>query len=307
MLSSPPTGRALVFVVPARDEASRVAEAIAALRGLEPRLAPLGLRVLVYVVDDGSRDGTAAKAREAGADRIVRPDPHHGLGAAVRAGLEAARGSGADLVVKIDADLQHDPEDVPALLAPLLADEADLVYGDRGGRATYARPVVRRAGNVVFTWLMRTLTRWPVTDAQPGIFAMGRAYLARFHLPGDYNYTQQLLLDAYHKGMRFAQVPVTFRPRTSGRSFVGWSYPFRVLGLILMVLVGVRPLAVFTPLAFLFIAPAVALFGLELSAYLSGAADKPVEHVNLISGLGLFGLQTLFFGLLADLVVRTRR
>ena len=298
--------RTLVYVIPARDEAARVGEVVLALRGLGPRLEALGLRGLVFVVDDGSRDETARVAREAGADRILTLSPGRGLGAAVRAGLMAARAAGADFVVKLDADLQHDPAEVPALLEPLLRDEADLVYGNRNGRVGADRPFVRRVGNSVFTRLMRSLTRWPIADAQPGILALTRAYLDRFHLPGDYNYTQQLLLDAYHKGMRFAQVDVSFRPRLTGRSFVGWSYPFRAIGLILMVFVGVRPLVVFLPLGFAFLAMAALLFGWEAAHFILGEARKPVEHVNLISGLGLFGLQTLFFGLLADLVVRTR-
>src|SRR5262249_7361127 len=153
-------------------------------------------------------------------------------------------------------------------------------YGDRDGRSGADRPLVRRAGNAVFTALMRTLTRWPIRDAQPGILALNRAYLERFHLPGDFNYTQQLLLDAYHKGMRFAQVRVSFRPRLTGRSFVGWSYPFRALGLILMVLVGVRPLVVFLPLALAFLGAAGLLFGWEAAHWLLGAARKPVQHVN---------------------------
>ena len=298
--------RTLVCVVPARDEAARVGEAVLALRGIGPALEALGLRALVFVVDDGSRDETGRVAREAGADRVLTLSPGRGLGAAVRAGLLAARGAGAAFVVKLDADLQHEPAEIPAVLGPLLRDEADLVYGNRCGRVGADRPFVRRVGNTVFTRLMRSLTRWPIEDAQPGILGLNHLYLDRFHLPGDYNYTQQLLLDAYHKGMRFAHVDVTFRPRLTGRSFVGWSYPFRALGLILMVLVGVRPLVVFLPLGFTFLAGATLLFGWEAAHWLLGAARKPVEHVNLISGLGLFGLQTLFFGLLADLVVRTR-
>lgn len=298
--------RTLVIVVPARDEAPVIAQTVAALRALDPTLAAAGLRSLVFVVDDASGDDTRSLALAAGADRILRHQPHRGLGAAVRTGFHAALQAGADLAVKIDADLQHDPAEIPALVAPLLRDEADLVYGNRNGRIGYAMPVVRRVGNAVFTRIMRALTRWPLKDAQPGILAVNRAYLERFHLPGDYNYTQQLLLDAYHRGLRFAHVPVSFQPRRAGRSFVGLSYPFRVLGLILMVLVGVRPLVVFLPVALAFLGAALALFGWEAARWLGGRAHKPVEHVNLISGLGLFGVQTLFFGLLADLVVRTR-
>src|SRR5690606_15584467 len=107
-------------------------------------------------------------------------------------------------------------------------------------RITYKMPFVRRVGNWVFTRLMAWLTGWPLKDSQPGIFAVDRSYLECFYMPGDYNYTQQILLDAYHKGLRFQHADVTFRSRVSGKSFVSFRYPFKVLPQILMVLVGVK-------------------------------------------------------------------
>jgi glycosyltransferase involved in cell wall biosynthesis len=298
--------RLLVVIVPAFDEAERIAEALAALRETAPALAALGCELRIYVVDDGSRDKTGQLALEHGAHRVLRHRRNLGLGAAVRTGLAAARVDGAELVVKLDADLQHDPAEIPELLAPLLADEADLVYGSRFERLQYRMPFLRRIGNVVFTRLMRWMTGWPLRDSQPGIFALNRTYLELFRLPGDYNYTQQILLDAYQKGMRFAHVPVTFRARTTGRSFVSLRYPFKALPQIVMVLVGVKPMKLFAPMGLAFIGVAAGVFAVELGLWFAGRAPKPVEHVNLVLGGGLFGLQTLFFGILAQLIVERR-
>jgi hypothetical protein len=154
---------------------------------------------------------------------------------------------------------------------------------------------------------MAWLTGWALKDSQPGIVAMSRAYLTSFYLPGDYNYTQQILLDAYHKGLRFAHVPVAFRARVSGKSFVSLKYPFKVLPQILRVLVGVKPLRVFGPLSLLFLVPAFLIACVEIVAWLRGDASKPIEHVNLLLGMGLFGVQTLFFGIIADLIVNQHR
>jgi glycosyltransferase involved in cell wall biosynthesis len=298
--------RLLVVIVPAYDEAERIGDTLAALREIGPALDALDCVQRIYVVDDGSADKTGQLALEHGADRVVRHRRNEGLGAAVRSGLAAARADGADWVVKFDADLQHDPADVPRLLAPLAADEADLVYGSRFEHLQYRMPWVRRVGNVLFTRLMRALTGWPLRDSQPGIFALNRTYLEVFRLPGDYNYTQQLLLDAYHKGMRFAHVPVTFRERTTGRSFVSLRYPLKALPQIVRVLVGVKPMKLFAPIGLLFMAVAAVVFLAELALWLAGSAAKPVEHVNLVLGAGLFGLQTLFFGVLAQLIVERR-
>jgi len=297
----------VIVVVPAYNEEERIGDAVRALREEGKRLAERGIDLRVYVVDDGSRDRTRALAEEAGADRVLRHRVNRGLGAAVRTGLAAARADGADIAVKFDADLQHDPADIEDLVRPIVEDEADVVYGNRFERIEYRMPFVRRVGNLVFTGLMRWLTGWPVRDSQPGIFAVARAYLEVFFLPGDYNYTQQVLLDAYLKGMRFEQVPVTFRKRVTGRSFVSFRYPFKVLPQIVMVLVGVRPMRVFAPLGIAFLAIATSVAGWQVTEWWLGEAAKPVQSVNLVLGTGLFGLQTLLFGLLAELIVRKCR
>ncbi len=297
----------LVVVVPAYNEAGRIGATLAELNRGKGRLRRLGLDSMVFVVDDGSTDGTGKLAVEAGARRVLRHKLNRGLGAAIRTGLLAARKDGADVVVKFDADLQHDPGDIESIVAPILRDEADVVYGNRFERIEYRMPFVRRVGNIVFTGLMRFLTGWPLRDSQPGIFAINRDYLEVFDIPGDYNYTQQILLDSYHKGMRFAHVPVSFRKRLTGSSFVSYKYPFKVMYQILMVIIGVHPMRIFSTMGFLFLLAAAVIFGAELAMFFLGKLPKPVVHVNIVLGLMFFGVQTLFFGFLAELIIKANR
>lgn len=297
----------LTVIIPAYNEAERIEHTIAALRTSLDGGIPGVDSSRILVVDDGSTDGTAELARSAGVDRVVRHRVNQGLGAAVRTGLDTAFKDGASIVVKFDADLQHDPADIPALVRPIVEDEADLVYGNRFERIDYRMPFVRRVGNFVFTRLMRWLTRWPLKDSQPGIFAVDRYYLERFHIPGNYNYTQQILLDAYHKGMRFDQVPVAFRRRETGKSFVSLKYPFKVLAQIFWLIVGLRPMKVFGTVGLLFVALAGGVLIWDLAQFWAGNSDKPAQHVNFILGAGLVGIQTLFFGVLAQLIVHQRR
>jgi len=146
-----------------------------------------------------------------------------------------------------------------------------------------------------------------VEDSQPGIFAAHRSYLERFYLPGTYNYTQQILLDAYHKGARFAHVPVAFRPRNTGRSFVSLSYPFRVLPQLLLLLSTLRPLRIFVPVGMTFVLVATGILVFNLVQWGLGNYSQPVQHPNAVLGLGLFGIQTLFFGLLGHLIIQNSR
>ncbi|MBF0624341.1 MAG: glycosyltransferase family 2 protein [Magnetococcales bacterium] len=293
----------VIVIIPAFNEGEIIARTVTALAEMKPLFREAGRELRVYVVDDGSRDDTRQQAEAAGADRVLRHRVNRGLGAAVRTGLNGARADGAAIAIKFDADLQHDPHDLPALIQPLLDDEADVVYGQRFDRIEYRMPLIRRWGNRVFTGLVSWLTGWPVKDGQPGIFAVNRSYLEVFYLPGDYNYTQQVLVDAYRKGMRFAHVPVSFRRRTTGRSFISLKYPVKVLPQIFMVLVAVRPLKIFGPLGLLFLVAGLGLFCWEFMQWLLEESAKPIRHVNLVLGLFLFGIQTLFFGVLAHLIV----
>jgi len=297
----------IIVIIPAYNEEGRIAETISAFKDIREKFREQGIVLLIYVIDDGSADGTKLRSEEAGADRILHHKVNMGLGAAVRTGLAAARADGGDIVIKFDADLQHDPNDIAELILPILNDEADVVYGNRFERIEYEMPPVRRVGNVFFTTLMRWLTKWPLKDSQPGIFAVNRAYLDVFHLPGDYNYTQQILIDAYHKGMRFAHCPVAFRKRITGKSFISLKYPFKVLPQILMVIAGVKPMRIFAPVGLTFLSGATFVFCIELLLWLIGMTVKPVVHVNAVLGLSLFGLQTLFFGIIAELIIQSRR
>ena len=301
------TSQNLVIIVPAYNEERSIVAVIEGLQALGPVFSKQGLKSSIVVINDGSTDTTPELARLAMAEAVISHPVNRGLGAAVRSGLIEARSLRADIVVKFDADLQHSPEDIPKLVNPILEKRADLVYGERFSKIDYKMPLIRRIGNTIFTRLMASLTRWPIQDSQPGIFAMNREYLEHYDIPGDYNYTQQLLMDAYLKGMRFEQVPVSFRQRKTGKSFVSLIYPLKVIPQIVLVLVVSRPLSFFFPVGMASFVIGASVFFYQLGQWLLGDAPKPVSNVNFVLGTLLFGLQTVFFGLLAQLIVVTRK
>ncbi|KKW39477.1 MAG: Glycosyl transferase family 2, partial [Candidatus Peribacteria bacterium GW2011_GWB1_54_5] len=115
--------RRIVAVIPAYNEETRVAHVItSAMEYVDT----------VIVVADGSKDGTPAVAEKAGALVIQHVD-NCGAGAATMTGIEAARAMGADIVITLDADGQHDPHDIPAMLQPVLDGKADIVFANRFG------------------------------------------------------------------------------------------------------------------------------------------------------------------------------
>jgi glycosyltransferase involved in cell wall biosynthesis len=170
------------------------------------------------VVDDGSTDGTAGVAVEAGAD--VVPGGGRGLGAAVRTGLVAAGALDPAAVAFCDADGEYDPAELERLVAPILAGEADYVVGSRfAGDIRHMLPH-RRLGNRVLTLVLRALCRQPITDGQSGYRALSPAAATAAEVIHDFNYAQVLTLDLLGKGFRYAEVPITYGFRESGRSFV---------------------------------------------------------------------------------------
>jgi glycosyltransferase involved in cell wall biosynthesis len=307
MNSTEQISKKLIVVVPAYNEQETIQQTVTSLKAVTDDVKKAGFELLVYVINDGSTDKTASLAQAAGADRIIRHKVNLGLGAAVRSGLAAAKKDNADIAVKFDADLQHDPNDIVPLIEPIVNDEADIVYGNRFNRIEYNMPIVRKTGNKIFTKLMSMLTGWPLKDSQPGIFAVNHDYLVVFNVPGDYNYTQQILLDAYHQGMRFAHVPVAFRKRTAGASFVSIKYPLKVLPQLILVIISIKPMRFFLPVGLLFLLIAASVFGVEFILWLFGKTPEPVVHANAVLGCAFLGLQTFFFGLLAELIITMKK
>ncbi|MBR9972777.1 glycosyltransferase family 2 protein [Magnetospirillum sulfuroxidans] len=297
----------LFVVVPAYNEESSIAAVISGLRSIADTIGGLGGSLHILLVNDGSKDRTVAEAEKAGVDGLVSHRINQGLGAAVRTGINEAIARGADIVVKFDADLQHDPTDIPALISPILEDRADLVYGHRHNRIAYRMPLIRRLGNKFFNALMGFLTKQEVTDGQPGIIALGAAYLSKFHIPGNYNYSQQILLDAYFNGMRFTQVDVSFRPRTTGQSFISLRYPIIAISQILIILAMFAPMRIFGRFGLICTLIGGVLFIIQIAMYFLGITDKPVTNVNLVFGLVMLGMQSLSFGIIAELIRQQKR
>jgi hypothetical protein len=206
----------VAVLIPVHDEAGRLADVIR-----EAPRRPLGLEAQVIVVDDGSIDGSAAEAREAGTDVVVRHPSNRGLGAALRTGIATAHEMGAEYVVYLDGDREYDPSDLPVLLEPLMRGEADYMIGSRFLRGTPLgmRPE-RRVGNAAFSLLTSLLAgRW-INDGQSGFRAFNRRAIEVAEIVHDYNYAQVLTLNLLKKGMRLTEVPVHYTARHIGRSFI---------------------------------------------------------------------------------------
>lgn len=196
-------------VVPAWDEAPRIARVVA---GLPPWVDS------ILVVDDASRDDTSGAARRAGDARVrvLRHAHNRGVGAAIATGYRAALdapGGPRDVFVVMAGDGQMDPADLPAVVDPVARGEADYVKGDRfhHGAGLGAMPLSRRLGGLAFSWATSLAIGVPVSDSQCGYTALAREACAALdleHLWHGYGYPNDLLSQVVLRGMRVAQVPV---------------------------------------------------------------------------------------------------
>ena len=135
----------------------------------------------VIVVDDGSHDGTGELARAAGA-LVIKHSRNRGYGEAIKSGFEAAKAKDADVLVIVDGDGQHNPDEIPQLLTPILQGEADLVIGSRFLTNEHNMPRYRRFGIDVITLLWNFGSKVTVSDAQSGFRAYGKKLFERLHL-----------------------------------------------------------------------------------------------------------------------------
>lgn len=185
-------------VIPARDAAGTVAAVVRGLRAAVPGLT-------VIVVDDGSTDATGEEARAAGAV-VVRHSVNQGKGAALQSGFDEAIRRGADRVLALDADGQHDPVVAPSLLGAL--DRADVVVGTRRhDRATM--PWLRRATNDVTSWWVSRLAGVPVEDSQSGYRAVAAPVLRAVRPRSRrFDYESEFLVAAARAGFRIGATPI---------------------------------------------------------------------------------------------------
>ena len=203
---------ATAVIVPALDEGDNIG-ALAAAALLQPV-------EWTIVVDNGSSDDTAVRAAKAAA--VVVSEPRRGYGFACAAGSQAALARGAELLVFIDGDLSSRPDEMPGLLEPLLADEADLVLGSRvlGTIEPGAMLPHQRFGNWLSAALIRRLYRIRVTDLGPFRAIRSTLFEQLDMREMTFGWPTEMTVKSARRGARIVEVPVTWSTRNAGRSKV---------------------------------------------------------------------------------------
>jgi glycosyltransferase involved in cell wall biosynthesis len=294
------------IVVPCYQEEATIPRLVPALDDIVAKLAGLGRPTEVIVVDDGSRDQSFARLREAAASRpwlrLVRFRRNFGQTAAMSAGFHAARGA---VIVPMDADLQNDPDDIPALLAKL--DEGhDVVSGWRKNRQDKA--VSRKLPSRIANWLIGRVGGLRLHDYGCTLKAYRREVLASVQLYGEMH--RFIPIYAKWAGARVTEMVVRHHPRKEGQSKYGIGRTIRVvLDLVTVKFLGdysTKPLYLFgkwgVSSMFLGVCAGVAVL---VRKFFYGAYAHRDPLLLLAVMLFMLGVQLIGMGLLAELQVRT--
>lgn len=295
----------LIIQVPCFNEAGQLPGTLAGL----PREVPGFDLVQWLVIDDGSRDGTAALARAGGVDHIVAFPENRGLAQAFSSGIEACCRLGADVIVNLDADNQYQADFIGDLCAPILAGRADIVVGcrpiDRIDHFSATKKLLQRLGSAV----VRMASGVDVADATSGFRAYSRRAAMALNVYSNYTYTLETLIQARHARLSVASVPVEVNAPTRPSRLMRSTGEYLRRSLLTMV----RSFVVYRPLRFFLVPATLATFaGLSLGLrflvnFLADGGAGNVQSLILASILIVLGALCMVIGLIADLLSVNRR
>jgi glycosyltransferase involved in cell wall biosynthesis len=295
----------LIIQIPCLNEAETLPQT---LRDL-PTAIP-GIDVIeILVIDDGSRDDTAAVARSCGVHHVVRFRRNKGLAAAFRAGIDAALKLGADYIVNTDADNQYVGADVATLVRPLLEGRADIVIGDRNIQGLRHLTARRKRLQAIGSWVVRQVSGTQVPDTTSGFRAYTRDAALAMTIVSEFSYTLESIIQAGKKRMAIAHVPIRTNPRMrESRLFDNaWTYIKASGATIVRIYSMYEPLKVFSYIGATIFAAGVAISLRFVYYYLTGTGLGHLQSLILSAVLMIVGFQVLLIGLVSDVMSGHRK
>lgn len=217
-------GDPIYIIIPAYNEAENIASVLTQIP-----TSIYGLKTRILVVIDGATDHTEAVVKGLNQEYISYL-LNRGGGSALKAGYELALAARAEIIVTLDADGQHLPEEIPRLIKPIIDGEADLVNGSRVMGHYEVDHRLRAWGIKLFNWLVSALTWTRITDSSNSFRAIRAATLSQLNLQQLQFHTAELLIETLKKGFKVKEVPITIKKRLQGESkkpptlSYGWGY-----------------------------------------------------------------------------------
>jgi glycosyltransferase involved in cell wall biosynthesis len=295
----------LIIQIPCHNEAQVISHTIKSL----PTFLDGFDSIEILVIDDGSDDGTAEIALEAGAHHVVSLPAHMGLAAAFTNGLDACIKKGADVIVNTDADNQYQAEDICLLVKPIIDGRAQIVVGDRGVATSEHFSPVKRLLQRIGSWVVTHISGVDIPDATSGFRALSKEAALRTLVLNDYSYTLETLIQAGARRMPVEFVKVRTNPQTRPSRLIR-SVPHYLAhssATIVRSYGMYRPLRVFSIISGLLLIGGLILGGRFLFFYITGQGSGHIQSIVLSAVLLIIGFQVLLIGLVADLIGFNRK
>lgn len=295
----------LIIQIPCYNEAETLDVTIADLpRSIE------GIDEIEYlIIDDGSTDGTAQRAKELGVHHIVSFTHNRGLAKGFMAGIDACLRLGADIIVNTDADNQYSGKDIEKLVRPLLEGRATMVIGNRRTDSIEHFSPLKKSLQKLGSSVVRSASGTDVIDTTSGFRSYTRDAAMHLNVLSDYTYTLETIITAGADKNKILSVDIDTNPELrKSRLFKSmWGYIRRSTGTIVRNYVMRRPLKTFTAIAAVFVIAALVL-GVRFIVYMCiGEGDGHIQSLVLMAILAIVGIQIGIFGLVADAISGCRR
>lgn len=295
----------LIIQIPCYNEAQTLGATIADL----PRRID-GIDEIEYlIIDDGSTDGTAMRAKELGVHHIVSFTHNRGLAKGFMAGIDACLRLGADIIVNTDADNQYCGADIEKLVRPLLEGRAEMTIGNRRTDTIAHFSPLKKRLQKLGSGVVRKASGTDVADTTSGFRAYTRDAAMRLNVLSDYTYTLETIITAGADRAKILSVDISTNPELrKSRLFSSMGgYIARSSGTIIRNYVMRKPLKTFLILGGIFLLLALALGIRFLVYYFTGDGGGHIQSLVLMAVLAVVGIQVGIFGLIADAISGCRR
>lgn len=261
------------------------------------------------IIDDGSTDRTVEVAIECGVDHIVKLPNNRGLATGFQAGLDACLKLGADIIVNTDADNQYSGHDIPKLVAPVLAGEAEMVVGDREVAAidhfSPSKKVLQKFGS----WVVRQLSDTGITDATSGFRAYNREAALQLLVVDNFTYTLESLIQAGKGRVAVDEVAISTNEKLRESRLFGSTsaYVRRNAQAIMRIYTRYEPLKVFTTLAAVAgVLALIAWLPFLIDWIVHGDRSGHIQSLLLGAMLFIIAVQLFALGIIGDILAGQR-
>lgn len=295
----------LSVVIPAFNEESGIEQVMDRVLAVRPALARMNIELEFIIVDDGSRDRTAALVSKYPDVRLIQHLKNRGYGAAIKTGFRHATG---EYLAFLDADGTYPPENLPDLCRAAIHDKADVVVGSRMSGTKTEMPFTRRVGNFAYAVLLSLIGNVAVRDTASGMRILRKDILDRLYpLPDGLEFTPAMSTRAIHENLKVVEVPIPYAERVGRSKLSVVRDGFRFTNAIVWTALGYNPVRILglTSLALLGIAFVIGLYFVALRV--NGVTTLNewqvyalfITTVLIVVGISLFSLGAMFNYLVA--------